>query len=329
MRLFSLFRRKPAERFDALPVPSLPAEALTLVVDEFGFPRPDWAHFAAWLAQYPTAEHATHYAAANHLWLEAMRASLPGAHTITASARFLILHPTELPERIGAYTALLEKLTSRLLLLLPGLASAPVGRMPVLLFGHHDAYHHYCAHYYPDYGEYGLSGGMFLATGTGHIALPYHHYAAAEPVLAHELTHAMLRTRRLPRWLDEGLAVTFEQTCYPPRRRETPFEQQAAHQRLWTEDNIQRFWRGDAFFAADEFQTRSYELAQTLVAGLSHDREAFLKFAQAADHRDAGEAAAQATFGFGLGQAMAAYLGQAKWDVRRQSAPSLTHEAGP
>lgn len=314
MKLSSLFRKTPPTLpHTSVARPDLPAAALPLAVDGYGFPRPDWAQFRQWLGSQPEAEHGEWQRAAQHHWLQTMQSRAPDRLAITPSKRFLLLHPTTLPERIGAYTELLEKLTTRLSLALPGLAEPPTGQMPVLLFGQPEDYHNYSSHYYPAYGEYGLSGGMFLAEGMGHIALPYFGFRAVEPVLAHELTHAALWRRKLPRWLDEGLAVTFEHANYPHPGRETPFEQQRAHRALWNAQSIQRFWQGASFLEADEHQQRSYELARVLVEGLSKDRERFLAFVQHAQRRDAGEAAARERLGFSLGDAAAAYLGDGDW----------------
>jgi hypothetical protein len=240
----------------------------------------------------------------------------PGHWRITESAQFLLLHPEQLPERAQAYLDVLEKLAKRLTLSMPQLAHAPVGKLPVLLFSTPDSYHRYVAYYYPEYGVYGLSGGMFLSEGGGHIALPWQGFRTAEPVLAHELTHAALSGRRLPRWLDEGLAVAFEQANYPHPDRETPFERQRKHRAFWTEASLQRFWSGEAFFDPDEHQPNSYELAQTLVAGLSTERERFLAFVAQAARGDSGEAAARAVLGFSLSEAVGAYLGEGDWAPR-------------
>lgn len=217
MKLFSLFRRSPAQAVPA-PPPPLPEGVLPLAYDEYGFARPDWRTFEAWLVSQPEASHADWRRAADRQWLAAVQAMAPDRWTITPSQRFLLLHPTQLPERIGAYTTLLEKLTTRLGMMLPELARPPQGQMPVLIFAAEHEYQVYSTHYYPEYGEYGLSGGMFLAEGGGHIALPYFGFRAAEPVIAHELTHACLHHCALPRWLDEGLAVAFEHASYPRPR---------------------------------------------------------------------------------------------------------------
>ncbi|SMC29308.1 hypothetical protein SAMN02745857_03754 [Andreprevotia lacus DSM 23236] len=319
MGLLALFKRKPPASAPQPPQLTLPPDVLPIYGDELGFPRPDWRHFQGWLAGQPLAEQAAWYGAANHHWLSEWQALAGGSMAIASSPRFLLFYPQGLPERTSAYFDVLESLTTRLLQLLPGLAEPPSGQMSVLVFGSPADYHDYSAYYYPDFGAYGLSGGMFLYEGAGHIALPYHGFHVVEPVLAHELTHAMLRKRRLPRWLDEGLAVTFEQLCYPVRPQQTPFEQQRSHQALWTAETIQRFWSGESFSAPDEYQSHSYELAQVLVGGLSRERARFLAFAGDARRADAGASACQTHLGVSLSEAVAAYLGEGDWGPRTAS----------
>jgi hypothetical protein len=315
--LSRLFTSKPRDAVSpTTPWRTLPPEALPFDVDEFDYLRPQWPVFYEWLAEQPAEEAGEWRTAAVHRWLSAMVESQPDRWRIAESAQFLLLHPANLAERPAAYLDVLEKLVRRLTLTLPQLAQAPLGKLPVLLFATPDHYHRYVAHYYPEYGVYGLSGGMFLGEGGGHIALPWQGFHMAEPVLAHELTHAALRKRRLPRWLDEGLAVAFEQANYPHPSRETPFERQRKHRTFWTEASMQRFWSGEAFFDPDEHQPNSYELAQTLVAGLSTERERFLAFVAQAKRSDGGEGAAQAVLGVSLSDAVGAYLGEGDWAPR-------------
>ncbi len=85
------------------------------------------------------------------------------------------------------------------------------GKCVLFAFAKADTYYDYIADYYPDEGEFGLSGGMFLDDGYGHIAIPAVYAGGYERTLAHEMTHALLQRRLpLPAWPNEGVTQVIE-----------------------------------------------------------------------------------------------------------------------
>jgi hypothetical protein len=97
---------------------------------------------------------------------------------------------------------------------LTGLASTGgFGPHAILVFETEDEYYEYIAPYYPE-GHYAVSAGVYLNEGYGHFVLPRREPGLLEPVVAHELTHALLSHLPLPRWLDEGVTMISPEQIY-------------------------------------------------------------------------------------------------------------------
>jgi hypothetical protein len=192
------------------------------------------------------------------------------------------------------------------------------GKGVVMVFASQDAYYEYSAFFYPD-GEHPLSAGVFLRAEYGHVAIPFHDIQETEATIAHELTHCYLSPLPIPLWLNEGLAVTFENEVCGNRPLRMDPDRLGEHHAFWNEHTIQEFWSGRSFQRTDEGLDLSYELARYCVRALAHDREPFIEFARRAGFEDAGEAAAVAVYGGSLGGLIEQFFGPGHWSPRLDS----------
>ena len=111
-------------------------------------------------------------------------------------------------------------------------------------------------------------------------------------MLAHELTHNSVVHLRLPLWLNEGLAVLFQQTASQWPRDMLEGDLRERHLAFWHPGNIQRFWSGVSFDEPGESNELSYSLASILVRLLLDQPGEFGAFVQRAKWDDAGQTAA-------------------------------------
>lgn len=170
---------------------------------------------------------------------------------------------------------------------------------------------------------------LFERGGYLHLAFPTVEYARYRSVLAHELTHALLAELPIPTWLNEAVAMQMEDTvCFTPRFRldRELLDRHLAH---WNAETIQHFWSGESWqFPGDGFEL-SYNLAEVIwrkIQGeIAKSREQLLRFINEATKDDAGEAACQEIFKFGLGEVVADFLGPGEW----QPNPGLMWEEPP
>ena len=172
------------------------------------------------------------------------------------------------------------------------------------------------SHFYSDDGEYGLSSGIYLNKGYGHFAFPYTNITDVEPVIVHEMTHALVSHLSIPLWLNEGMAVNVENnfTGYSGLRIDNEMIQ--AHQGFWGEEEIQEFWNGDSFSRTDEGQRLSYELAQLITNTLAQDYDVFVNFVNKAHFSDGGKQAASEIYEGDLGGLLVNLLGEADWSPK-------------
>jgi hypothetical protein len=245
-------------------------------------------------------------------WMHELAASLPSGYVLTETSDFIIL--SDQSARYNkTFSDYLQKCLRHLLSTLAGIANDEgYGKHVVIIFGDIDRYYDYVSFYGPQEGTYGLSSGMYLNYGYGHFVFPNTDLYNAEPIAAHEMTHALLSHLQLPTWLDEGLAVNMEAAiCGFPS---APLNHQMfdKHQAFWGEDEMQEFWRGDSFSRPDEGLELSYQLARILVANLAENYDAFVEFANKADRVDGGEAAVEDVFDISLGDMVANFLGEGK-----------------
>jgi hypothetical protein len=252
--------------------------------------------------------------------LVACDGAAPGApYGVRETANFLLMSPLCSRETVLA-ERFVERAWKQIVTELAGLAPEDrVGKGVVLLFSTRDAYYEYSGYFYPD-GEHPLSAGVFLNVEYGHIAIPFYDLQETEATIAHELTHYYLRSLPIPLWLNEGLAVTFENEICANRPLRMDAERLAEHRAFWNDETIQEYWSGRAFGRTDQGLDLSYELARYCVRALAHDREPFIEFVRGATFEDGGEAAAVAAFGGSLGGLIEQFFGSGDWSPRLDSA---------
>lgn len=279
------------------------------------FPRPNWN--AIWSRIEPItdeAEQAALWARAGREWLEQVAGALGQDYSVQDVQGFLVVSNRSLADLKGI-GSVLKNARARILAELDGVAANdPRFPLAVLWLEDEARYYEYVSHFYPESGEFAFSGGMFLRVGYPHFVFPhYDEDWQLERVVAHELTHALVRHLPLPLWLNEGMAVTLEEMIAGVRHAAITEEKLAEHREYWTPELMQAFWSGESFSFSDEGNGLSYALGQLLVLNLGHDFPRFREFAIASDHADSGEAAAQRVFGVSLGDLIAGFLGDGDW----------------
>lgn len=284
-------------------------------------PIPDWGAISAGVEGIDddVRLHAWYTASARQ-WLDALGRALPdGDYASRSSADFLLLsaQPARAADLVlRSCEQALRAVRGRL-----GALAADGGYGPyvVIVFASQDSYYDYVSHYHDDGGEYAMSSGVFINAGYGHFASWHDALDQLEPVVVHELTHALLTHLPLPLWLNEGIAVNVERALLPrladPRLQlHTPAEMHARHLGWWNAETIQAFWSGEAFQVGEGVEL-AYDLARTITALAARDEAAFHRFALAATWQDAGKGAEPA-LGFPLVHLVEAVLGEGEWTPR-------------
>ena len=279
-----------------------------------GIPRPDWNGIYEYVDKNlinTNQDELWNNIAKN--WMNSLIDILSGNYKIHESDNFILV-TTESERYTSNFLKFLESSHKKTLASLHGIASDEgFGKYVVIIFDDIDNYYSYMSYFYPEDGEYGLSSGVYLNEGYGHFAFPYQELSYAETIAAHELTHALLAHLPIPRWLDEGLAVSIEDiiTSSSPLRMNNRLYSQ--HELFWGEEEIQEFWSGDAFYRTDEGQRLSYQLAQFAVDALSNEYETFIQFANKAHFSDGGESAANEVYEGSLGNLISNFFGEGNW----------------
>jgi hypothetical protein len=275
-----------------------------------GLPLLDWQALDAWASSMGDADlQRTAIALGKRAWLLHLRDALGPDFRLFESDDAFVLSSLEDVVAIAtaAYVASTRKRIQRVL---AGIAHFEAHAKSILLVvDDEETYYAYVSSYYPDGGEFAFSGGMFVDAGCAHFLAKRADLAAIEPVIAHEMTHSALSHLKLPRWLDEGLAVNTERRLTgEPRSPYTIQEWKRKHRAFWGEAQIQEFWSGDSFFRTDDGNLLSYELARILVEQMGRNWEAFVHFASNAAREDSGAQAAAEFFQVDLGAYACALL---------------------
>lgn len=279
-----------------------------------GFPRPDWEAISADVkANHDDSNQHELWCRIARSWTNRLKVHLSPKHDVYESDNFIIVI-SESPKYISLFQEFLERTHGRILEVLDGIVSDDgYGKYVVLIFDDIDKYYSYLSHFYDEDGVYGLSSGVYLNNGYGHFALPHQELAIAEPIAAHEMTHALLSHLPIPSWLNEGIAVSVEDLLTGSSPLHMDSETYAKHQAFWSEDRMQEFWSGASFHRPDEGQELSYQLAHFAVNALSKDYEAFVDFSTKAQFADGGESAAREVYEGSLGNLIAQFLGEGNW----------------
>jgi len=290
---------------------------------ETRLPIPDWNAVATLEpADAPVEQLDAFWRRAATSWLTRLAHELGGAYRVALSDHFALLASRSARE-CQVTLDFAERVRRRILRTLPGVAvSDGHGPTAVLLFDDPDDYYAYIDHYYPSEGVFAMSSGMFVDAGYGHFVFMADDVSQMEPVLVHELTHALLRHLNLPRWLDEGAAVNMEMYLVPhmadPRRNlYAAHEMAAKHAAFWNEHTIQEFWTGHSFLRPDDGNLLSYDLAERMSRLLSaQDYARYAALLQGARADDGGIGALRDAFGLDPGDVAAEVLGAGPWQAQ-------------
>lgn len=291
-----------------------------------GVPILDWGALAEW-AQACTAPNMTSIAVdqGRRAWLLHLRDALgPEAHLYSTDDAHIL--STLEPRIVKAAAQYISTARRRISQVLGKLAHFPVDERSILVvFDSAEDYYQYVSIYYPSEGEFAFSGGMYINAGCPHFVVVRTDLSNVEPVIAHELTHSAVAHLRLPKWLDEGLAVNTEYRVAGPKTREyTPQELHRMHLNFWNAERIQEFWSGASFDRTDDGNLLSYELARIIVGQLATQWDQFADFVAAASAEDAGASSAQTHLDIRLGAFTAALL-----EVAPTGSWEPAHAAGP
>lgn len=285
--------------------------------------RPDWNEIASKIGDdlSPSELHSAWFEQCNK-WLEAVSEAYGGNYHIHHSENFSLLS-NESDRYVELFSSFLERSRQRILTTLHGIASDEgYGNHVALVFSDIDQYYDYVHMFYPDEGEFGLSSGMYINEGYGHFVFPTRDISEAEPIAVHELTHACLSHLPIPLWLNEGLAVLMEDVL-AGKHLYLDKEIVGRHQNYWNEKTIQNFWSGESFFAIDEGQELSYNLAHILVRNIARDYDSFITFANNANADNAGEEASLKYLGLSLCNVATSFLGEGNWKPKEDLMGSI------
>ncbi len=279
-------------------------------------PLPDWNALQAPAAALDAELHCF-WSGAARAWLEALASALGSNYVIAESAQFMLLSTLQLRERRVALEYA-ERTRKRVLQVLPGIArDAGYGKTVILVFDSAQRYYEYIARIYPDsteHGEFAFSSGMFIDDGYGHFVFVADELQRLEPIVAHELTHCLVRHLPLPAWVNEGIAVNTEHRLCPPQASLfTLDELRDKHTAFWNEQTIQEFWSGKSWLRPDDGNLLSYDLAKTFITLAAQDWSAFIAFVNAANSADGAETAAREHLGYPLAHLAEAVLGTGRW----------------
>lgn len=300
--------------------------------EDNGLPYPRWDTINRWInANVEERDLDAGHDAAVRLWMDRLADAVDAGLTTAESPHFLLLSALEKSGRQWVLKTA-EESRKRICNALGDLAWADSYGKHLLMVLEEGLYAHYVAHYHvSDY--MGRSSGMMIpGDGFVHIAI----VAPAGPefdqpmrrVVAHEFSHHALHDLDLPRWLDEAIAMHFEDQLgggeYPIADRLGPhFEVIGTNALLrefrnwWTEERMQGFWNGDLWNSEDDEQAFCYEMARIIFRILHQSINGasgpFRKFVGDARRADAGEKAAQRHLGCSLGDLAGQFLGDGDW----------------
>jgi hypothetical protein len=283
-----------------------------------GLPRPNWPTIFDWVENNVAREDMDRaWTQLAGDWLDALIASLPSGYGRTESPEFILLASGDAraARRILGWC---ESARRIILDTLSGVARADgYGKHVVLAFRDPETYYDYVADFYPDEGEFGLSGGMFLDHGYGHFVMCPAQCGDLDRTIAHELNHALLRHLPLPPWLNEGVTQVIEDLVVGGSTFMVDHEMRRRHRAYWNADTIDSFWSGTSFYSPDDGQELSYHLAQILFRNLMSDYpQKIHDFLNSANFADAGNAALVKLCGVSLDDRVKQFLGNGDWGPR-------------
>lgn len=236
-------------------------------------------------------------------------------YVVTESSEFLLLSKdsAELSDRLLGFC---ENARRTILETLVDVArDEGFGKHVVLAFEDIENYYDYIADFYPDKGEFALSGGIFLDHGYGHFVICMAYGNEHDRTIAHELNHALIRHLPLPLWLNEGVTQVVEDIVVGSSYFAVDHTTIRRHREYWSGESIHAFWSGSSFFSPDEGQELSYHLSQVLFRNLMSDfPKQISEFLNTAIYRDAGNSALKRLCQTSLGHRVKQFLGEGTWE---------------
>lgn len=285
------------------------------------FPVPSWDLVAARIeANIPEEQQFDCWTDMGRQWLSLINACFDNSYDFEETENFLLLGLLR-EDSLKAVGRFAEHCRVGIEYGLPDIAnfSSP-GKSIILIIAGSDNYYTHIADYWSD-GEWGLSAGVHIRTRYPHVAVLESPRYQLNQILAHELTHAAVHHLNLPLWIEEGMTQMFE--CdLASRAVDLDNKEIASQKKFWRENGLDAFWSGASFYAADESQRYSYQLAEFLIRILlsdyrarwfGFDRRPVLKlkrFFQESRLEDAGEAAAIEHLGLTLKELAAKSIGK-------------------
>ncbi|MEC5386588.1 hypothetical protein VVD49_12700 [Uliginosibacterium sp. H3] len=273
-------------------------------------PMMDWKALSDWAAEHFDAAAAkVAIEQGRRIWLMHLREATGPHARLVETQDALILTSME-PAVAAALAEYVSTTRQRILKVLKGIAQLPAGEKTILIvMDSEEDYYQYVANFYPEDGEFAMSGGMFIDAGCPHFLTVRNELSAVEPVIAHEMTHLSLSRLNLPKWLDEGIAVNTERRVAGFRGQlYTPRELHAKHLGFWNAGMIQQFWSGESFDRTDDGNLLSYDLGRIIVEQMGKQWDGFVRFVNTAQREDGGAAAAHEAFGADLGEVASVLL---------------------
>lgn len=280
-------------------------------------PRPNWDVIAKWIEEHFESD------ALNDAWTQIARdwlyrlsQSLSRKYKLYESSEFLLLAADEtIANRVLRSS---EWARQTILITLDGVAvEEGYGKHVILLLADVDNYYDYVTDFYPEEGEFALSGGMFIDEGYGHIAVCPTYGDDYERIIVHELNHTLLRHLPLPLWLNESVTQVMEDVVLQSSYFTVDHAIRCRHREYWTAETIHLFWSGDSFFLPDDGQELSYHLSHVLFRNLMSDHPKSVKeILKKANFKDAGNSAFIDTCKVTLADRVSQFLGSGPWAPR-------------
>ena len=330
-RLFKRGGNNQAPALDLLDLlPEMPSEEW--FNEDNALPYPEWERIHDWMDEN-VAEPAHHeaYNVVARQWMEQLATAGKRSLTTGESPHFMLCTHLDKPARQWVLKTA-EEYRRSIFETVGDLARSDRRGKHLLMVLEGGFYDRYLAHYY--HGDYaGRSAGV-MVSGDG-----YEHIAIIAPsgpefdspfrrVLAHEFSHKTLCDLKLPRWLDEGIAMYFEDKLGGGERSIADrlgghFEAVGTQALLrefrewWTEDRMQGFWSGDLWNSEEDEQAFCYEMARIIfgilrgIVGRESDR--FRDFLKDVRREDAGEGSSRRHLRVSLGDMAEQFLGAGEW----------------
>jgi len=240
-------------------------------------------------------------------WLELLARDMRGEYRIDESENFTVLQPAHCkdPEQTLSHA---ERSRDLIVKFWDGLnvEQNVFGKHVILITASQDDYYDYICAFYPD-GEFGGSGGVCIrSTGYTHLVVNHGERWFQHAAITHEIAHAIFAQLPLPLWLEEGMVQLVEEHLNQYERHAADIKM---HREYWSKHTFAGLWTGSAFSEEGDGQQLAYELARTIVYQLAlEDRAQLNSFVNAANHSDAGQAAAKAHLNRTLAECLPAYL---------------------